>query len=37
MRTATSAYLMDVTTSYWQTKWEWFVLCPVKFPDGRVI
>jgi hypothetical protein len=30
IRTSTSATLMDVTTIYWQTKWEWYVPCPVK-------
>jgi hypothetical protein len=37
IRTATSSALMDVTTSYWQIRWEWYVPCPVKIPGWKSI
>jgi hypothetical protein len=30
-------FLLDVTTSYCQIKWEWYVPCPVKFPRWKSI
>jgi hypothetical protein len=35
MRTATSTILIDVTKSYFQLRWEWYVPCPVKFPGWK--
>jgi hypothetical protein len=37
IRTATSTILMEITTSYWQIRWEWYVPCPVKFPEWKCI
>jgi hypothetical protein len=37
MRTLTSAILMDITGSYFHTTWEWYVLCPLKFPGWKSI
>jgi hypothetical protein len=37
IRTATLTSLMDVTTSYYQIRWEWYVPCPVKFPGWKSI
>jgi hypothetical protein len=37
MRTATSTILMDVTKSYLQVIWEWYVPCPAKFPGWKSI
>jgi hypothetical protein len=37
MRSTTSEILMDVTKSYFQVIWEWYVPCPVKFPGWKSI
>jgi hypothetical protein len=37
MRTTISTSLMDVTKSYFQSSWQWYVPCPVKFPRWRSI
>jgi hypothetical protein len=37
LKTSASATLMDVTTIYWPTKWEWYVPCPVKLPGWKSI
>jgi hypothetical protein len=37
IRTETSSALMDVTTIYWQIRWEWYVPCPVKIPGWKSI
>jgi hypothetical protein len=36
-RSTTSAILMDVTKSFLQIIWEWYVPCPVKFPGWKSI
>jgi hypothetical protein len=37
IRAVTSTSLTDVTTSYQQGKWEWYVPCPVKYPRWKSI
>jgi hypothetical protein len=36
-RTTTSTILIDVTKSFFQIIWEWYVPCPVKFPGWKSI
>jgi hypothetical protein len=35
--TETSTNLRDVTTSYWQISWEWYVPFPVKIPGWKIV
>jgi hypothetical protein len=37
VKSENSTYLMDVTISYQQSKWEWYVPCPVKFARWKSI
>jgi hypothetical protein len=37
MKTRIMTDLVDVTTSYGQVRWEWFVPCPVKIPGWKSI